>query len=527
MTPKRALITLIFVSTILRLAWAATLPPGNDEAYFALYAKHLDWSYFDHPPMIAWMSALGLTAAPVVPITLAMRLAFVLLFGASTWLLFKLTTRFYSARTGVLAAFLFTVTGYFGLAAGAFALPDGPLLFFWLATLDRTIAAIQTRPTKPTRMWPWLLVGLCWGLALLSKYHAVLLPVGIGLFLLLEPRGRVWLRRPGPYLAFAVGLIVFAPVIGWNAAHGWESFRFQAGRAVGDSPLPQVDRLAMAVGGQVLYAFPWIWLVLFVAVASALRAGLRGRSSQAERFLLSQAAVPLVAFLLVGCWQSLLPHWSLVGLLPLFPLAGERLDRSLARRPKLTRARLVTWSAMPVLAAAIVASHTHLGVLQGLGLLTPARDPSLDLYGWREVTKALVDRQIIKPSDEYLFTSKWYHSSQLAFALDRSLPVLCYSGRAALGYAQWSDPRSWVGGDGILAVVNHSSTEPAAFDRWFERIEPLGSVTVERAGAPVKIVQLFRCMRQTQPFPYADAPPAPEVEPSPAMAISPERTQRR
>ena len=53
MTPRRALWWLMRVSTALRLAWAAGLGPGNDEAYHYLFTVHRDWSYFDHPPMLA------------------------------------------------------------------------------------------------------------------------------------------------------------------------------------------------------------------------------------------------------------------------------------------------------------------------------------------------------------------------------------------------------------------------------------------------------------------------------------------
>ena len=48
-----------------------------------------------------------------------------------------MTTRSYGAWAGFLAAFALNVTGYYGLAAATFALPDGPLLFFWLLTIDR------------------------------------------------------------------------------------------------------------------------------------------------------------------------------------------------------------------------------------------------------------------------------------------------------------------------------------------------------------------------------------------------------
>src|SRR5688572_16433930 len=60
MTPRRALWGLIAVATLLRLAWAASLGPGNDEAYYFLFTAHPDWSYFDQPPMVAVVEAAGL-----------------------------------------------------------------------------------------------------------------------------------------------------------------------------------------------------------------------------------------------------------------------------------------------------------------------------------------------------------------------------------------------------------------------------------------------------------------------------------
>jgi hypothetical protein len=76
-----------------------------------------------------------------------------------------------------------------------------------------------------------------------------------------------------------------------------------------------------------------------------------------------------------------------------------------------------------------------------------------------------------------------------------------------LGFGQWSRPEEWVGKDGILVVVNHSSTEPGAYEGWFERIEPLGEFAVERGGAEVKKVWVYRCVRQTKPFPYGEGVP--------------------
>ena len=225
---------LILVATALRLVVAACFGPGNDEAYHDLFAQHPDWSYFDHPPMLALVESAGLALVGFHASVFALRLGIVILFAGSTWLMARLTARHYGPAAGWIAAFALNATAYYGVAAATFALPDGPLVFFWLLTLDRLLVALE----EPARVGPWAWVGLAWGGATLSKYQAVFLPVATLAYLAFEPAARHWLRRPGPYLAFALGLLVFAPVIFWNAHHGWASFAFQGGRALGWPDLP-------------------------------------------------------------------------------------------------------------------------------------------------------------------------------------------------------------------------------------------------------------------------------------------------
>lgn len=52
------------VFALLAKAWLSVMaPPIGDEAYYWLWGQRLDWSYFDHPPLHAWllraMSLLG------------------------------------------------------------------------------------------------------------------------------------------------------------------------------------------------------------------------------------------------------------------------------------------------------------------------------------------------------------------------------------------------------------------------------------------------------------------------------------
>lgn len=500
MMAHRALWGLIVGGTLLRLAWAAGLGLGNDEAYYFLFTAHPAWSYFDQPPMVAVVEAAGLALAGGAASPLALRLGFIALFAGSTALMARLTARLGGPRAGVFAAFLLNVTGYYGLAAGTFALPDGPLLFFWLLTLDRLVTALQ----EPGRLLPWAGVGLAWGGALLSKYHAVFLPAGFLLYLALERPARSVLHTAGPYLALGLGLLLFSPVIAWNAAHDWASFGFQAGRALG-RPAFRIDILAAAVGGPALYLFPWVWVALLATLGRGRRA-----AEPADLLLRCQAVFPLLIFAVVACVRPVLPHWSLIGFIPLIPGLGRTWEERQRTDPARMRRRVALWAAAPVTLALLAVAQARWGVLQQgrggtLGLIAAAHDPTVDLFGWDQVAAQLERRGLLGRPGTFLFTSHWYDSAQVAFATRHRMPVLCFSAHDPRGFAGWSRPDQWVGHDGILLVVGPSSTEPAAYDRWFERIEPLGAFDIVRAGGAVRTVGLFRCLRQTRPFP-GDAP---------------------
>jgi hypothetical protein len=512
MTTRRALWGLIAVTALLRLALATGVGLGNDEAYHYLFAVHRDWSYFDHPPMLAIVEAPGIALAGGAGRVSepGLRLGFIALFAGSTWLMWRLSTRSYGPRAGWFAALTLNLSAYHGAAAGTFALPDGPLLFFWLLTLDRLAVALAPKPdSEPEaagRLVPWVWVGLAWGGGLLSKYHAVFLPAGTVLYLLLQPGARHWLRRPGPYLAIVIGLLVFSPVIAWNAEHGWVSFLFQGGRALGGLAF-RPDTLLTALLGQAAYLCPWIWLPMVVILVKEGRR-LAGDLDAADRFLLCQAIVPLAVFTLVACTRSVLPHWTLVGFLSLFPLLGRACERRAGARPQFPRRLVLLGGGGLLLAAAVGLSHAHWGLFQEgapgrPGLVRVARDPTIDTYGWDQVGRELRRRGLLDRPGTFLFTGAWYHSGQLAFAVrDASTPVLCYNAWDARSFAFWSRASDWVGDDGILVALNHHPAEPGCYAQWFDRIEPLGGIEVTRAGAPVRQVHLYRCVRQRYAFPF-------------------------
>lgn len=76
----------------------------------------------------------------------------------------------------------------------------------------------------------WLAAGLFGGLALLAKYTAMLLVPAIVGFVLVPAWRREQLTSAWLWLGLCVALLVFSPVLYWNATHDWASFRFQLSR---------------------------------------------------------------------------------------------------------------------------------------------------------------------------------------------------------------------------------------------------------------------------------------------------------
>ncbi|WP_233578735.1 ArnT family glycosyltransferase [Tautonia sociabilis] len=510
--PGRWVLAVVVGGTLLRLALAEAIGPGNDEAYYSLYLDHPDWSYFDHPPLLALVAAAGRWLAGGDRSIAWLRLGFVLLFAGSTLLAARLSRRAYGDRAAAPAALALNASWYFGAAVGTFVLPDGPLLFFWLLTIDRLMSALgDDAPDRPAGLGCWSSVGLSWGLAMLSKYHAVFLPAGLLAFAAVDPRARQALRTPGPYLAGAIGLLLFAPVIFWNARHGWVSFAFQGGRASEGLGL-HPERMLGALAGQAFYLLPWMAAALaLAAVRIARRPDPDPGRARWDRLFLATAAVPFGFFAAVSLVAPVLPHWGLIGAASLTPPLGARWADRLAERPREMRRRLAIVAAAPAILTALAALHAHTGLLQRGGsgsipLIPGSSDPTRDLVGWDQIADELRRRGLLERPGTFVFSGHWHVSGQLSAAIGPGVPVLCYREGDARGFSLWSAPDDWVGWDGVLVAVDDRSTEPGCFDRWFERIEPIARLELVRGGVPIRPVRLFLCRRQTRPFPF-DARP--------------------
>ena len=488
---------LIAVATLLRVGWCAALEPTTDEAYHWQYVLHPELSYFDHPPMTMLVARAGIAACGGWVHPLSLRLGFIVLCAGSTWLLSRWTARSFGERAGFWAATAFTLTYYFTAYGGTFAMPDSPLLFFALLTWWQAGIALDDRESRGARLRAWLLAGLGFGGAMLSKYHGILLPAGVVAYVLVTPGRRRALATPGPYLAVLIGALLFAPVIVWNAQNEWASFKFQGGRATsGEVPVLHGGPLVWLVG-PILLLFPWIWFWLVAELGRHLR---RFPPGGPERFCVVLAIVPLLFFFVSSCFNGMFfPHWPLLGFVPLYPLVGARWAELRVRSPRAFRAMASVWVGGAIVLLVSQLLQARLGVFP----VPPADDVTKAYSGWSSVADELTARGLLDDPDVFLFTNQWDHSGQLAFAIRNRRPVTCFHSFDARGFAFWSKPEESVGRTGLLVVIDEKSEAATRreYEVFFGRIAVAAEFPMMRGDRPFFPVKVYRCERQRVPYP--------------------------
>ena len=500
------MIGLIAVSAALRLAAASWGGLCYGESYYFAGALHPDLSYFDHPPLSLLLASLSLHLAGLVG-RLVLRWPFIVLFAGTTWLLFVIGRRLFGGWPGFYAALLVNLAPVFSLSVGIFLQPDGPLMFFWVACVWCLAHLLLGPPPRRPLLW-WAAAGAMLGLALLSKYQAVLLVVGAGLYVLSRRDQRGWLARPGPYVALVIAAAFFTPVLLWNARHHWVSFAWQSTRGLDELTGLRLDWMLRNIGGQALELLPWVWLALVVELG---RSFLR-RATPARRFIGCLAVVPIVLFTAVTLYAATGQrhfHWGMPGYVLLFLPLGETVHRGLERRRAAFRFSLAITVALSLLFMTGTTTYVATGWLKDgpawVAALTGGdKDPTLECVDLTNLERAFAERGLLDRHDLFVFSEWWFWAGKIDYGLQGKFAVLVF-GADPRSFAFFDRSERWVGNNGILVTTRPTVEEVAGhFGSYFARIEPLGPVPVGRRGRHETTLYLYRCedLKRPYPLPY-------------------------
>jgi 4-amino-4-deoxy-L-arabinose transferase-like glycosyltransferase len=459
-----ALVGIIAILTLIRLVLAAWMPLAPDEAYYWVWSRALAPGYLDHPPMVAlWIRAgTALTGQTALGVRLlgpiAAAVASAALFDAARLL-------FPGARAGVPAVLLLNASLLLGVGS-IIMTPDSPLLFFWTAALW----AMARLAAGGSGTW-WLAAGVFAGLALDSKYTALFLPVGIGCWTLLVPAGRAWLRGWQPWAAALFGLLLFCPVVAWNAAHDWAGFVKQGGRVDDWQPMRALGFLSELIGGQIGLATPLVWALCMAGLAAAVRRAWRDRDP-AWSLLAALSLPPVLVLLQHATGGRVQGNWPAI-IYPALAIAAGGL--------RLTRR---WWVGAAALGFAIT-TVAYVQAATDIVPLPPKLDPvAIRFKGWDGLMQQ-VQANRAATGAEFVAAEGYTLASELAWQLPPGIRVVGFDARWALSNL----PPAPIAGQTGLLLRDVRRTDPLDPAVWLSS-ERIG--TVERFGAPASTFSVYR-----------------------------------
>jgi 4-amino-4-deoxy-L-arabinose transferase-like glycosyltransferase len=459
---------LVAALTAARLLLLPRLGLFNDEAYYWEWSRHLAASYYDHPPAVAWLIAgstrlLGATQ-------LAVHLPALVLSALTSLAAYRLARDLFPDRPGAAAwsVVALNVAPLFGLGA-VFTTPDAPATLCWVVTTWLAWRAVHGSRRA------WYAAGLTCGLGLLSKYTFVLLPLGL-LAWLLTSRHRAWLRRREPWIAIGLAAALTAPVLAWNARHGWASFEFQlVARHLGPwQPWATLRRYLVAQQA----ISPPLWLVAAWAGVQGFRRALAGDDAHGLLWWTAAAVLGVFGVAALHTWVN--PNWCGIGFLPLLLAAGALLEGA----PRWVRVAPLALAAL--LTAAFYAQAVWAPLPRSAG-----DDFGVDLHGWDEVGARLRALRDAPPGPErpFVFATRFQLSAKAAF-YGGDVEVTRLGGRRD-AYDDWRDEEALHGRTGILLQDDRHGVDVAALP--FARCAPAGTLPIVRGTRTLRTFTFWRC----------------------------------
>ena len=286
---------------LVSLVQAAGTELFDDEAYYWVYSRFLDWGYFDHPPMIAVLIKVG---TAILPGELGLRF-FIVLMGTATIALIE-----YLAQPKDIRLFFAIVLNMAVLQIGGIiAVPDIPLLFF-TALFFIVYKAFEQKNTLISALTLAIVIALL----LYSKYHGILI---IFFTILSNPS---ILTRWKTLLVILLSVGLFMPHVIWQVMHGLPSVNYHLFERL--SPPYKPSFTADYLLGQLLLTGPLVgWLIIWAA--------LKNRYTNAtEKAMYWSLIGTYILFFLSSFRSRTEANWTILLMAPLIVLSYQYLSQN-------------------------------------------------------------------------------------------------------------------------------------------------------------------------------------------------------
>lgn len=458
---RLALVLLLAVG-LFHLGYVPFVGLAGDEAYYWQWSRSLDWGYFDHPPMVAWLIAAG--TAVFGTNEFGVRVVSVVLTCGTLWMAYLLARDYVAlnriegvapSRAGLWAVIALTATPLYSIG-GFLATPDVPFIFFWTLAVLLALRAVNSN-----RWFDWLFLGVALALGSLSKYPFGVLPLALLMACLVTEKGRTLLRTPGPWVAVGSATMLLTPHLYWLVRHDFAPVLFQMGHGLGSSErdgLQRVGGFIQFVAGQFGVLTPILFVFFAAAAGGGLRA-LRGSVSRAGNddrlaawILFLPAVLTLILFGAASFFAKSQTNWPAAAWITLSVFVGLQLARMMSAARTQRRLALVA-----VGLAALISAYAHFEAAYPLvpygNSLFDKLQEKRSLAAWAHALRVRHDAGGIGRTA--IYADNYRTASFLAFYLpDRPFTDAPFEGGSGSQYSYWRDPKA------------HSSTHAWYFTRF-------------------------------------------------------------
>jgi len=374
---------IIYVIRLIVIGFMGLMP---QDAYYYFYSEHLAMSYFDHPPMVAYM--LKFFSLFFGKSVFVVKLTDFLVTLFSFFSFYYLCNLFLSKNKAMQTTLLFGTTFIVTLLS-INTTPDVPLILFWILSLIALFKAVFEN-----KLVFWILSGILMGLAFDSKYTGLFLLFGLFTFLLFSKKHRKFLFSKEILLTVLFFLITISPIFIWNYQNDWLSFKFQSTDRVSSGFNLSPKLFFGNIGTQMLLLMPILFGAIFFSFYKLGKKSYFNKRLPEEKILfLISFSLPIIAFFfLISSVYWVKINWIIPGYLAAIILTGRYLSE------KAVRIQLISSIFLHVLFFILIVFY-------------PINIKSDDTwYGWEKLTEEVKLLKKDRP-DSFIFSDDGYKTS--------------------------------------------------------------------------------------------------------------------
>ena len=477
--------------------WLSTFP-NPDEAYYWLWGQHPDFSYYDHPPFQAWVE--GLFTVVFGKSFFTLRLPNLISNAVFFYVYYRISTYLYG-KDGInsfwLSVVLILASPLYFLFL-ALAWHDHWLITFSLIAAYQFVRFLDSYTVdglgETKRLYG---AGVAIAFAFLCKYNAIFVAAGLVATVIFHQQWRPLLRDRRLYLAGAIALCGFIPIVLWNVNNDFQSFQYYVNRSVDDQGFRlKIGETLGFIGLSILTISPVnAWAMVQVIKRPRSNFSMQHPSSY-HTVAIWIFAISTLALMAVSLVSTALYYWNINAYILLFQLLPSVFIKK--RQPEMDPACAFQDSQISthqlrkplfysgqfygLLFAALLVIHYSVIPLSAFG--SPDGDPdSRMLYGWDQVGAAVEAQRAAMGDRAFLVTTDYRSASALAYQLNDP-DVLAISDRIDQ-FDFWYDPNALKGKNAILLSDDWHPIQPKLLAQFEQTSSPI-TVPVRRFGIWIK-----------------------------------------